>query len=476
MVCAIIGGVPEDIHASRAPFDGRWWLLEDHHVVGGRLSLIGGVWDLTVMGWLGPWDPTAQPTPYPRTIHGEIGTTPVTLLDVVGGGWKARLSSEPPYISNVKINQIVVGGHADPHVRFKGAGARLLQLNEWANRRKFTTTTGENFSSDTVVYTQPRDLEAQLPHAKARLSSRWGQSSDPVMLSSVSMTADEWVFFDFETPLELETVQHDYVRPLANLLELVSNRATAVLEFVVTPDDADDRAEPWSVLSWEARDAIPAPRHPAELIFTLRHVDFTTVMPAWWRLQPDFDVVAMLLSSVRGRSSVANQFLNAASAIESYHRHLVGELKPSPEHEARKERIRESLTKEDWTWLGPFVKRSHEPSFGERVQAVVGRAGALFPPVVGNVKSWRTWVREARDSVAHRGPRMFDIEAEWMTAVRVTETIKWLLTLVLLRDLGIPDDVIAAGVQKEGGLGNATELMKQQQPDWFVAGDAGTGH
>lgn len=458
----------ENIHASGAPFEGQWWLPDDENVLGGRLNLTSGVWDLTVIGWLGPWDPNVLPKPYPAIVHGQIGATPVTLLDVVGDGWKARLSSEPPYTSNLKANHILVGGHADDQVRFKGAGIRLLHLNQWACRRKFTFTTGENCSSDTVLHTQPPNLEAQLPHAKATLWSQWGETIDAVALSEVSMTANEWVLFDFDAPLSLEAIQHDYARPLASLLELAGNRSTAVLEVVVTPENAGDQEKPWSVLTWETRGAVPSPRHPAELVFTLNEVDFATVMPMWWRLQPDIAVVTMLMSSLRHSSSVANQFLNAASAIEGYHRHLMGELKPSEEHKACQQRIRKALDPADWTWLGRLMKHSHEPSFAERIEAVVERAGPLFPPVVGDVKAWRRWVREARDSVAHRDPGMVDIEAEWLTAVRVTETIKWLLTLVLLHDLEIPEQVITAGVRKEGGIFHAQELMKRQRPDWFA--------
>jgi hypothetical protein len=76
---------------------------------------------------------------------------------------------------------------------------------------------------------------------------------------------------------------------------------------------------------------------------------------------------------------VANHFLNAASAIESYHRHLIRDVPPSAEHKALLKRIRDALARADWTWLKQFLIHSHEPSFAQRIDAVVARSGTLFP-------------------------------------------------------------------------------------------------
>ena len=109
----------------------------------------------------------------------------------------------------------------------------------------------------------------------------------------------------------------------------------------------------------------------------------------------------------------------------------------------------------------------HEPSFAERVDEVVAKAGPLFAEAVGDARKWRSWVRNARDSVAHRGPKMIDVDKEWRTTIRVTRTIEWLMILVLLRDLGIDDEVVASGVREEGGLKAASEMLKLVKPEWF---------
>lgn len=164
---------------------------------------------------------------------------------------------------------------------------------------------------------------------------------------------------------------------------------------------------------------------------------------------------------------MSSQFLIGASAIEGYHRHRHGRAKPSAEHKERIKQIIDAAPERDRAWLKQQLAFSHEPTFAERVGNVVARAGPLFPPAVGDVDAWRRWVKAGRNSVAHRDPEMVDLDTDWRTTVRVTATIEWLMTLVLLRDAGIPDAVIETGIRREGGLEAATQHLRELKPDWF---------
>jgi hypothetical protein len=76
--------VAHELHVENAPFDGRWWTPDDpHHVVGERLGLIDDIWQLTLFGWLGPWNYAEREHTRPPVIFGEVGRTEVSLLDAV---------------------------------------------------------------------------------------------------------------------------------------------------------------------------------------------------------------------------------------------------------------------------------------------------------------------------------------------------------------------------------------------------------
>ena len=68
----------------------------------------------------------------------------------------------------------------------------------------------------------------------------------------------------------------------------------------------------------------------------------------------------------------------------------------------------------------------------------MNRAGERFSVIVGNVAEWSSWVKNARNGVAHRDPGMIDADEEWRTTIRITETIKWLMTCSFFEDLGLP--------------------------------------
>lgn len=379
-------------------------------------------------------------------IHGEAGGTPITLLGLVPDGWKTS-GHDAPYESRLAVHEIIVGGHVGDGTRFTTASVRLLHLNEWANRRPWTHSVQDGESwQETVVFTDPGRKTVNLPGTTATLRRDLSRSDD--QLSYVRVTSDEWVIFDFDNPVDLETIDHDYVRPLTYLIELAASQRSTVLELKVRPEGSDELSLQWSILSAQSRRQPPQPRRWFEFLFTLGDIDFDVVLVAWWKLQSEIGVVTDLVSSLRQPGVVSNQFLNAASAIESYDRH-----RPDKITRHRPDKITRPS--------------GHEPTFAERVDAVIKRAGPLFPPVVGNPVAWRDWVKSGRNSVAHRDPKMVNVDKEWRTTIRVTESTRWLLVLVLLRDLGIPDAAIEAGTTRELGLAAARHYLEEAKPEWF---------
>jgi hypothetical protein len=162
------------------------------------------------------------------------------------------------------------------------------------------------------------------------------------------------------------------------------------------------------------------------------------VVPAWWKLHEEIGVVADLIAPQSMNGFVGNQFMNAASAIEGYHRHRTGR------------------------------QASSGATFASRLDAVVEQAGPIFAEAVGNVDAWGKWVKDGRNGVAHRDPGMVDVDADWRTTIRIIPTMQWLMRLVLLREIGIPDEVIASGVRQDRGLEASSHQLREMRPKWFA--------
>ncbi len=171
-------------------------------------------------------------------------------------------------------------------------------------------------------------------------------------------------------------------------------------------------------------------------LFRLDSVPFDQVMPAWWQLQAEIGPVSDLVSSLWDESfNISNRFLAGATAIEGYHRHKFP---------------------------------TGNPRFAQRVDGVVALAGARFATAVGDAVQWREWVKDGRNSVAHRDPGMMDLEKEWRTATGVAASMQWLMILVLLSELSIPDAVMAEGLRQNQVLEQIAAYLRAVRPDWFT--------
>ena len=154
------------------------------------------------------------------------------------------------------------------------------------------------------------------------------------------------------------------------------------------------------------------------------------------RDRPVSDLVSGLWGGTR---NISNRFLDAASALEGYHRHKF-----------------------------PAETPNKRTPFADRVDALLALAGPRFAAAVGDPVAWRNWVRDARDSVAHRDPGMVDLEQEWRTTVGVANSMQLLLVLVLLADLAIPDSVIAEGLRQDRSLEVVPRYLQSVKPEWFT--------
>jgi len=449
-----------------APFDGRWWSPDGQdNVVGGRLDLDQGIWRVFLSGWVGTWDPTSEVHDIPTLIYGNVGTTPVTLLNLVPGGYSGGWN-DAPHESRISANLVIVGAHVNAMSKYKVAWMRPLHLNEWANRAPWNETNSgvdRKEGIKGVEFQRPENATAVIRGAKVILGRSIRTKSD---LSHFEYSSDEWIAFEFEQPLPIEVIEHDYVRPLRNFMELAANVACPQLGFELSPEGALNTDSPVIVLSSLHRGLVPTTKNSFQLLFNLSDCNFSDVIHSWWEFQNEIGVVTDLCASLRMRSFVGNDFMNAATAIESYHRHR-NPSEVTEEHKKRVEKILNAVPPEDRSWIAGFLSVSHEPSFSKRVDEVVVEAGEFFAAAVGDPKAWRNWIRDRRIATAHRGPNMINVDYEWTTTIVLTATVQWLLTIVFLRAIGIPDTVYEQRIQQWSDLSWHSMRLRELKPVWF---------
>jgi hypothetical protein len=460
----------QDLRAEDAPFDGRWWSPEDPDaVVGGRLGVENDTWWLTLFGWIGPWDPAARTQDRPSVLHGEVAGHPVSLLRLAPGGWAGSGfpgQAKPPYTCRYAANLVVGGAFVLPDTRYAQASVRFVNLNEWLNRRPWShepSVEGDHWRQ-TFVYSDPGELEVPVDGADFRIGRSLGWTDN---LERLRVTSDEWISMRFASPLDIDTVEHEYIRPLQNLLELATGSRSATIRLQVIRPGDERLAKSAAVLSAAPPSEITEPVRPWQMLFYHGEVTVPACIKQWWRVQADLGIVTDVLSALYGRGYVGNHFMNAATAIEGYHRHTEGRVRSSPQHRAKLSRILGGTPSEDRAWLAEKLAHSHEPTFAERVDGVLEKAGAEFASSIGDPAQWRDWIKRGRNGVAHRDPDMIDVDKEWEKTIRITESIQLLMRIVLIKDIGVPDSVLMGGLARTRVLDLVRLHLGQVFPTWF---------
>jgi len=448
------------VDSNEVEFHGKWWVSgDDANAVGGVLSRKSEVWELTAMGPLGGFGAVDEVVEV-IDVHGSVNGKKFSLLDVHLVGRRTSVFDEVNE-SRLSVQTVLSGGHVVTRTTYSRAVVSVRHLDEWANRRTFNNDHAEG--SMLLAFEPPEMLNSSIGfgtiwlHKDARSRIDW--------LSGGSIEATERVQFELSKPRGISWIDHQCVRPLRSLMALAADSPSEVLRFELAP--AGDDFVSLEVLP-ASRDEVARPVHPFEFIFNLADIDFEESMSAWWALYERIGIALDLLESLRGPGFISNHFLNAASAVESYHTHTTKKDKKSSAHRQRVKRIVETAPSSDQDWLKKKLAFSHKTDFIDRVAAVMERAGPVFLHAVGSPDDWSDWVKKGRNSVAHRAPGMLNIEDEWETTIRVTDTLRWLLSIVVLRDLGLTESVIEEGVQRSGGLRYASDRLRVVQPDWFA--------
>jgi hypothetical protein len=341
---------------------------------------------------------------------------------------------------------------------------RFLNLNEWGNRSPWTESqfqSGHGFGEN-VLIKLPEPLIAEVDCAKVEL---WRSMHLESGLDKFLAGSDEWLSFEFVTPIALDVIENEFVRPARYLLELAANRRCPLLGFEVVLAGETRPNRSLTVLSSLHRGNLVKPRSSFQLLFDLRSVTFETIIPAWWSLQSRIGVTTDLWATLRESDFLGNRLLNAASSIESYHRHT-RESVVTPQHEARLARIYAALTPPDKKWIKRFTTHSHEPILETRIHDLLKEAGTPFADLAEST-GVRKGIVDARNGSAHRGPAMKNVDEETILTLRVTTLLQWLVSIVLMGSIGVPHDVYRERIREWGDLDWLLNELRTLRPDWF---------
>jgi hypothetical protein len=444
---------------------GKWWTPgHEAQSVDGELKVTGGKRiELELYGdFPGSGGSWRDNDTEPETIFGRFdGGEQVTLLYNLrvnrnfGGAGHTRSA----YVASLFITGAWFDSPED--VKFDSISFRLTDLLYWRGVEPFggqTVRDGDQNVGIDATFRYPETLTVDLPSAHARVSVESEVASDSRRYRSVTLTHDVKLDVDSESPLSLDDA-FQWMADLRNFFVLMigSNVSVMTFEGEATVDalDARTKSAAGKIVVRTAvffRDVHQQAGRADEcrMPFSYRRLGgrFPDVLRAWFSstkaLRPVYEV---FFSTTRNsRLYLQSQFLHLSQAVESLHRRLHPEpYVDAAEYEKLVEQIIAAIPatacsplKEK---LSGVLRFANEPSLFKRLRMITK---ALSDPerkaIADDIKVFMKAVKSTRNQLTHLGePDDDEIILSGEELYRATQKLELLMTILLLKHLGIPD-------------------------------------
>jgi len=412
------------------------------------------------------------------TIHGDVvsgaPSESVTLIDgfTTGrtfdwAGWKVG-----PGVGQQRLQAryAVLGGHiAGDEEVFTGVRMRLRHLDEWAGLGGF----GHSLAVDHASITFQRPImppaalsNGSLLHVDQDLS--WARDGD-----SEKLTRVVWLRVDGHPPARWPELDRSLVTPLVTLLTLAvdADCAPVQVELAAGTDTG------WLSLSSSGLSPpVERPRPAREMLLPLQALGLTAVA-AWLDRVEDLGPLPPVVAAAVAKPPLTLEtgLLELATVAEGLARRLwpewnrfsrdeVGRAQPGVDEPDEVDRARPSAlaaVAEHGETMSAAVKGAlehlHEPSYPQRLEKRAQYAGDAVPGVLGRLTEqgrpsrWKEAVVGARIDFAHRIDQGWLNEASVDRYLALYNSLRWLLTGVLLLETGLEPKPSARGCVSTSG-------------------------
>lgn len=389
---------------------------------------------------------------YVPTLYGDTERGPVTLLDCTFETASTHTgSTSSAQVFSCEV--VVVGAHLPRNAVFGQATVRVKYLDEWARIGSIeplgSLRDGHPNVGSGFYYKQAPGLRATLADGSRVSLGVAQQGSYGVAVASL-MTVHQFDLFA-STPKPLDELLDEYVRPLVDLLTLMVDQPSSLLNLKVakSPRGKNQFVALYNYYDVGIRvSADPSGTEVAGRATKIIRSDeftFDTQLPKWFELAAKLGGIRGLVFGLRYASeiSVENRFLNATTAAEALHRATF---------ESKRSGI-DLKNQATTTWLSQYPEDErnliktrmnqyiNDPSLADRLTELVQKASVAFDAIVPEPIGWVKLVRNTRNDLTHQeGVPRVRISSFQMFVL--AESVALLVTICFLVDLGFrPEDL-----------------------------------
>ncbi|MDV6271312.1 ApeA N-terminal domain 1-containing protein [Rhodococcus globerulus] len=454
---------------------GQWWhpadndnkvsgILSIGSADGPSLELIGALANAGVTdgGDEQEWpDTPGWVTP---ALHGGSEGKLVTVLGAYSPGTRNVMGATVSVEQNIStMYGVLVGG--DSYVNsvddpiFRVLEVELDYLTLWSGMD------GIEFDHEDCVIglksTHAEALEADLDDWKLRIEKFTGSSTgkDHLGFKEANLT-ERCVLRIYSREKSSAKSFLEPARTFQNLLTHAMRKPSSIrsMKLFENEDLGHGLAYDWHrVEILPASDEVIHPRTRRNALFTALKIDFPQVVKSWYLIASQLGVTLDVLMGLdySEHSYYENKLLNVATVIEAVHREFFPDsINRDPElHKTLKDLIKKAIPREHRGILTDF---RNDPGYVQRCLELASIPDeAAVKSLLGDVRKWSQWTRNARNDLAHLNPEEGRKVPEevWYRLASVTTA---LLHLVLMEKLQISSDLQKRAVDS-GALNGASE-------------------
>ncbi len=271
-----------------------------------------------------------------------------------------------------------------------------------------------------------------------------------------SFRIEEKIWIDFENfgDKRFEEIIKEYIYPLRNLINLLTDEYNFVEELLLYSQDCfyerDEERFDIPIQVFYQQSFYPTKSkkdNHRDIILYYEQVskDLPLIFERWLKCSTEFDEVLNTYFWVQGISEGVNgrsfveEFLMIIRAIEVYHRRSKKNVVlPEEEHIKRISEIISSAPREYKNWLkGRIYWHSNEPTLKNRLRDLIEEREELLIPLIKEKDAFIKLVGDTRNYYTHFGEDLKEKAAKGSELYKLSDKLALLLKSCLLSEIGI---------------------------------------
>jgi len=192
---------------------------------------------------------------------------------------------------------------------------------------------------------------------------------------------------------------------------------------------------------------VSKPLMPFHMLFTFKDISesFEVFLKNWFdkaeMLKPVYDLYFGTLYNPR--MYLQHAFLSLVQAVETYHRRTMRNYElPEDEYQSRIAEILNAVPSGYEKWLKWKLKYSNEPTLKQRLEDILEAFSEFLNGFIENKSSFVDKTVYTRHYLTHFDPDLKERSAEGEELYRLTQKLKVLLQICLLKELGFSSDSV----------------------------------